>query len=884
VIATRKAWLLAGAGVLAFFAQRSLDQGQGWRGLVLYAIVAALFAAGAAPAQRSQQHTRSTGFAAWPADPRQSLVASGLLTGIVLFIVDTADVSSAVWLLQAGAIGLVVFAAHLADKGNRSELSPPRSPIELNTATTQVILVVIVAGGAWLRFRDLASVPYGFWFDEADVGLLARRIADEGYRPVFAGNVPAYDAYLIALLSGIFGDGMATVRAVSAIFGTATILAGYFVGRELFGKMGGLILAFLIAFSRWSITLSRIGMNNVTLPLFALLTLGFLVRGHRRQSNTDFALAGLAAGAGMLFYSALASSLVAFGVFALYLALTTKQHRRSLGPQVLVAAVAAFAVTAPLAKFIVQDTDRYFGRNRNTALWSDAGQLDNDGVIDALRTTLRRYLPMTHYQGDRNGRHNIPREPMTPPLVAGLSVGGAGLLLVRKDRWLTALVLAWFPLAYAPGVLSLPWEAPNSLRAVGIQPLIFVVATAAIIAVARTIVSSKRSKQAMLGVLAAALAVTGYTDANAYFDSNRNLGEVWAIHSTPETIAARLTAAAPGNTYVQAVSFLRDTPTQRYLTPNSSVDVVFDSETPLPLYVPAGQDTLIFGMRESFNIAAQAQAFYPNAVIRREFQGLESDLVALEIPAQDIADSLGWTASAPDGRANYRAALVLDQSGPYQFRLAGDDQRQLVVDGVSIQPCDANQTIPLASGLHQIDVLSAEATAPTPALEWRPPGVEQWAPIPPDRLVQGSYLPGGLVATHYEGHDDRDTPAFFEVDASSYIRLHEFVIPRPYQVQWTGGLQVPATGDYEFSLITDDEVELVIGGQTILTNGTEFSRQSVIVSLEEGLTDFSMLYKDQDGRSEIFLQWRPPGSPGPVVPIPQDLLVPWLEPTRLSRC
>ena len=61
--------------------------------------------------------------------------------------------------------------------------------------------------------------------------------------------------------------------------GVGTILGGYLVGRELFGRVGGLSAAFLFAFSRWDINLSRIGMYNISTPLFALLTAPFSCAG-----------------------------------------------------------------------------------------------------------------------------------------------------------------------------------------------------------------------------------------------------------------------------------------------------------------------------------------------------------------------------------------------------------------------------------------------------------------------------------------------------------------------------------------------------------------------------------------------------------------------------
>lgn len=874
----RRAWFLGGAGVLALFGQQSLGQLKGWQGSLLYLAAAVLFALAVSPLHRDQVEQVEHSIKQWPREAQQALLASSLLTGLLFIIIDTENVTGTAWILQAAAIALVLVAGRFADRSGRTELPVPKSPIDLTTATTQLILVLILVGGVWVRFKDLGSLPRGFWFDEADVGLLARRIAEEGYRPVFGGPVPAYDAYLIALLSGVFGESITTVRTLSAVFGTATMLAGYLVGRELFGKMGGLVIAFLIAFSRWAITLSRVGMNNVALPLFVLLTLGLALRGHRRQSNLDFALAGLAAGAGMLFYSAIAASQLALALFAAYLAWSAKQHRGRFAAQALIGFVGALVVVTPLAKFVLTDSERYFNRNRNTAIWSDAGLLEDDGVWSALKKSLSRYLPMTSFKGDRNGRHNIPGDPMLPPLISGLSILGLGTVVFKVDRWLTMLVAAWLPLAFAPGVLSLPWEAPNTLRAVAVLPLALILAAAAVFALAHTIVSTKHSKHAMLGVLTLGLGLTGWADAGSYFDANRNRSDVWAVHSTSETITAELIAAAPATTHVQAVAFLRNSRQQTFLSPDRAVDAIFGSETQLPLHVPDGNDGLFFALRDSYDIGTQAEQLYPNADVQREFDGLIADVIVVRVPAADITESFGWTMRS-DG--SYETALIISETGNYRFRSVVPTV-DLVIDGMTIAQCDVNSDVPLAAGLH---LVKATGSVGTPSLQWiEPDSTEPWTEVSEDRLVQTQYLPGGLVARHYAGVEDTTNPAFTEVDATLNLRMHEFVLPRPYRTEWTGGVEVPTSGDYEIFVRTDDELTLEVDGETIITNGQDFAEQSVVVSLDEGIHPIAVRYLDRDGRSEVVVRWRPAGNTEEPVPIDSESFVPWLETRPLSNC
>ncbi len=169
------------------------------------------------------------------------------------------------------------------------------------------LLAAILFFAAALRLYRLDSLPFGTWYDEAEYGLQALRILDASdFRPIFEGaiNGPAHYLYLVAASFRLLGVSTESLRTVNALFGVVTVLAGYLVGRELFDRRAGLILAFLLAVSSWSLTLSRFGMHSTsTTPMFTLLTIAFLLRGLRRGALFDYALAGLWLGLGLCFYT-----------------------------------------------------------------------------------------------------------------------------------------------------------------------------------------------------------------------------------------------------------------------------------------------------------------------------------------------------------------------------------------------------------------------------------------------------------------------------------------------------------------------------------------------------------------------------------------------------
>jgi hypothetical protein len=105
-----------------------------------------------------------------------------------------------------------------------------------------------VVAGAVLRFATLSD--QSFWLDEA-IAINSARLDFSGLFDSLAhteGNPPLY----FLLLDGwmrVFGASEAAVRSLSALFGTATIVVAFLVGRRLASARIGLVLAALAAFN-----------------------------------------------------------------------------------------------------------------------------------------------------------------------------------------------------------------------------------------------------------------------------------------------------------------------------------------------------------------------------------------------------------------------------------------------------------------------------------------------------------------------------------------------------------------------------------------------------------------------------------------------------------
>jgi len=75
------------------------------------------------------------------------------------------------------------------------------------------------------------------------------------FRIVYTDGVNSTVHYLALIVASfkLLGVSIYAVRAVSVFMGLGTIIAGFLAGREMFGTRMGLVLAFMLAVSRWTV-------------------------------------------------------------------------------------------------------------------------------------------------------------------------------------------------------------------------------------------------------------------------------------------------------------------------------------------------------------------------------------------------------------------------------------------------------------------------------------------------------------------------------------------------------------------------------------------------------------------------------------------------------
>lgn len=451
---------------LAFAAQHSLDLRKGeMTGVLLYGVAAVVFALATRgitlEAQEEQGHPKDV-----PAPSAALLVVS--LGTALLGCLDFGDnqfrpLGVALWIG-----GLLVGLRHL------SRLSPePGVGTRLRTwwrgrgawiSIYWLILLAIVLVGAWFRLSRLHEIPADLGPDLNHHYWDALEILQGQYRIHFPERESLL-FYLTALCAQVIGMSSFTLFFTSALIGTATIVALYAFGTEIFGPEVGLLAALLLAINRWHLALSRSAYPAVLTPLAVILLLYTLVRALRRRQYVDFAWCGLQLGLGFYTYTP-------YKVMPVFLILAVALYGlargwaqlRSLLPRLLLLFAVAVVVAAPLLRFALEHPDEYFIRE-SVALRLKREQADQD---PGLLAYLWRTMLGLNYRGDQVQRWNYP-EARHMGLVSGaLMVLGLAYALWRWRRGYNMLLTsAWFMLLLPAALGMLPNDAASSLRMSG---------------------------------------------------------------------------------------------------------------------------------------------------------------------------------------------------------------------------------------------------------------------------------------------------------------------------------------------------------------------------------------------------------------------------------
>jgi 4-amino-4-deoxy-L-arabinose transferase-like glycosyltransferase len=364
--------------------------------------------------------------------------------------------------------------------------------------------------GSILRFWQLGNIPISPDWDEAALGYNAYSIIQTGkdeygkFLPIilrsFDDYKPALYAYLTIPSIVVFGLNVFAVRLPSAIFGILTVLATFFLVKELFKRNDFALLgSFLLAISPWHIQFSRVAFEaNVGV---ALNTFGILFFLKSFKKPWFLSLSALIFGLSLHVYQ---SEKVFVPLLIIALGYSFRKELFSIKRKYLLISIATFIIVClPLIIYILGNKEA-LSRANTVSIFSNSSIIESNTVklardrvnndilgliLDNRRVEFVKYIAggyLSHWDlnwlfvtGDI-ARHHAPGMGLMylvelPFLLIGIYM----LLFGDFNKEIKVFTILWFLIVPIPA--SVTNDVPHAVRTINFLPLLQILTTIGVI-------------------------------------------------------------------------------------------------------------------------------------------------------------------------------------------------------------------------------------------------------------------------------------------------------------------------------------------------------------------------------------------------------------------
>ena len=828
--------------------------------------------------------------------------SSLLLLGSVLCLVTLAlfrDTHSYLpaWSMFVGSILVSCMGASLL-KGSRrphgSLISSQRRHCYVAITLFAILVMTLL-----LRIYDITEFPAGLWYDEADNIVRAAAFHhDPSSTPVFSPSTHLPTLFLIpiAFLQEVLGPNWIAGRLVAILFSIGFVGATFLLAHRIAGISVAFISAYLACVMRWSLNWGRIGMHGITAAFFSAICGYLLLKAIRKWSPFWFFWSGLAIGIGMWFYAAFRMfPLVAIVILAIGITVSYPGWKR-----VVISLTAllwgSFLGAGPVIQHAILESEEFFHRTRESSIFT----LHNQNQLwEVFIENLYEHLMMFNAVGDPNPRHNIPNEPMLDPITGTLFLVGV-LIIIFHRRWIMFILPAWVLIMIMPGVLTVPWESPQSLRSIGTLPAVIVISTLPIAMLWRlSRLSFGTTGQSLTtAAIVITLAGVGVLNIYGYFGIQRNDPEVFAEFSTAETIMAKrfkiqqqrgyslfasrqylysLSASVvSGNIHYESLQSPRNLPLSIedihkggavYLEPREKgifdlLRIYYPGATFDEIKAPSGGDTVLYEVLISRQIIQDSQG------IEVSLRDANNELYGRKATSLSMPWSIGTEDATLPADFELSSSLHIKEKGRYSFTVKGIGT--LKIDGLIIDDSLTESTaIELAVGLHTVKVTGVvKSSSDYTQVLWASKDQEM-SPIAENALYIWPVRPVGMAGVLEGENRLRVAEIIGTVDTFYYANE----LGEPYTATWGGYLSVPIQGAYKFHINGNAGTRLMVNDVQIAHSSlSEEDGFGEMVQLERGDCLIIVKYESTGPPPAFSIEWTNPQGERSLLPL--DLVRP----------
>lgn len=364
-----------------------------------------------------------------------------------------------------------------------------------------LLLCLIIILAVSLRFFYLGKVPNGLYSDEAAFGYNAYSILMTGkdeygkvlplaFQSFGEYKAPLYIYFLVPFI-WLFGLTEISVRMISAILGTLTVILTYLLAKRINHlKSFPLLCCFMVAVSPLALQFNRMGHENNLSVILMIMGILFFFFALQRTGYLILSFIMLA----LSMYARNDARVLAPLIVVLFLFLY-KEHLRQVKKKIILGIVIFAVILIPLIHLL--GSDAFWNRPRFVSIFSDKGinyetnlergedqrnwffapSLFHNKILSSSRKLLDNYTQ--HYSfdflflsGDPVKIYKTLNSGILYVIASPFLIVGIYLMFRKKidNRW---FLIIWLLLAFIPAALTR--FVPSASRSLSILPSISII-------------------------------------------------------------------------------------------------------------------------------------------------------------------------------------------------------------------------------------------------------------------------------------------------------------------------------------------------------------------------------------------------------------------------
>ena len=415
------------------------------------------------------------------------------------------------WL--ASIVALVIAAAGPPRRKHAARLRAWARRIRGDMLITAVVACIALVP----RVYDLSRYPWAMSGDEGTFAVTARSVLRGELSNPFISGPWGYPSLLFIFqgrLMDLTGETVGGARMLSAVLGTASVVAIYWLTRHHFGGWTGLVAGVIAAAFNFHLFWSRNAQNAIAPMFFIPLALLFLDRGLIGRSRVDSLAAGLIIGFAQFFHP---SNRILFPIAAAYAVYALFYQRpksgaelvhdvRSVMPNTLWVAAGAIVGHLPLLAYFNTHRAQFSDRTNQVSVFA-SGWLEREQEITGKSALELLWIQFQHaallpFRTVASG-HFHPEVPFASwPLVIPLAIGMSIATLTFWRRQSFGLAIPFW--ATVAGI-ALTDGPSQTNRYTSSGPFLVIFAAIGIVAVAHVMIRLVRMPRIPVAALTAAV-------------------------------------------------------------------------------------------------------------------------------------------------------------------------------------------------------------------------------------------------------------------------------------------------------------------------------------------------------------------------------------------